>query len=435
MVVLKRLAAAALGVPRRRWPLIMAPLAVIGSVLLGHPLLTLAAVLWLAPRLPLLLFLLLYPETLKSQDSAPSEVSSWPWTPPASRASERPGMRSLGRLADRQRVDVGWRCSSMARFAAIDRALSKISDLRTLFYYQRYFEWGLPTRRFAQVNIETISTCTRRCHFCAFGIKEKAPVTRMPADLFFRIVDDLAAMNFDGRFSLFSINEPLMDKRIDAFTRYASLMLPGCYHLMVTNGDLLSIERLDTLMDCGLDHLMINSYDRKALEDRAGIVAYAAATHPGKVTHVDRTTYTDWVSRAGHIKQYAKPPVSGYCDWPNYALYVKPDGKVLACCHDLDGTNTVGDLATQSTREVWYGEAFARLRARLNRGDRSVSALCRQCDHTPDLNYFRDQHLMSYRKGKTGLLLQPKVSATAFEAARRIKVDCLSGRNSIDTSQ
>jgi hypothetical protein len=72
VVVLKRLAAAVLGVPRGRWPLIIAPLAVIGSVLLGHPLLTLAAVLWLAPRLPLLLFFLLYPEALKSQDSAPS---------------------------------------------------------------------------------------------------------------------------------------------------------------------------------------------------------------------------------------------------------------------------------------------------------------------------------------------------------------------------
>lgn len=83
----------------------------------------------------------------------------------------------------------------MARFAAFDRLFSTVSRLATLFYYRRYFEWGLPTRRFAQVNIETISTCTRQCHFCAFGIKEKAPVTRMPAALFFKIVDDLAAMN------------------------------------------------------------------------------------------------------------------------------------------------------------------------------------------------------------------------------------------------
>lgn len=62
VVLLKRAVAAALGVPRGRWPLIMAPIALIGSVLLGSPLLTLAVVLWLAPRLPLLLFFLLYPE-------------------------------------------------------------------------------------------------------------------------------------------------------------------------------------------------------------------------------------------------------------------------------------------------------------------------------------------------------------------------------------
>ena len=314
----------------------------------------------------------------------------------------------------------------MARFAAFDRLFSTVSRLATLFYYRRYFEWGLPTRRFAQVNIETISTCTRQCHFCAFGIKEKAPVTRMPAALFFKIVDDLAAMNFDGRFSLFSINEPLMDKRIEDFTRYASLMLPGCYHLMVTNGDLLSADRLDTLMDCGLDHLIINSYDGKGLDHNAPIAAYASERHAGKVTHVDRTTYTDWVSRAGHVKQYAKPPVSGYCDWPNYALYVKPDGRVLACCHDLDGINLVGDLATQSTKDVWYGDAYTRLRDRLNRGDRSGSALCRQCDHTPDVNYFRDQHLMAYMKGKTGLVSHPRASDEDVKIARSIKASLLS---------
>ncbi len=118
--------------------------------------------------------------------------------------------------------------------------------------------------------------------------------------------------------------------------------------------------------------------------------------------------------------------MSGYYDWPNYALYVKPDGRVLACCHDLDGINLMGDLATHSIQDVWYGDTYGRLRDRLNRGDRGGSALCRQCDHTPDVNYFRDQHLMAYMKGKTGLVSHPEASDEDVKIARSIKASLLS---------
>lgn len=72
VVVLKRLGAAVRAVPLELRQVLLAPLVVIGSVVLGHPLIVLAAVLWMLPRLPQLLFVLLYPETLKSHDSAPS---------------------------------------------------------------------------------------------------------------------------------------------------------------------------------------------------------------------------------------------------------------------------------------------------------------------------------------------------------------------------
>lgn len=71
-MVLKRLGAAVHAVPLELRQVLLAPLVVIGSVVLGHPLIVLAAMLWMLPRLPQLLFVLLYPETLKSHDSAPS---------------------------------------------------------------------------------------------------------------------------------------------------------------------------------------------------------------------------------------------------------------------------------------------------------------------------------------------------------------------------
>lgn len=268
------------------------------------------------------------------------------------------------------------------------------------FYYRRYFEWKLPARRFVQVNIETNSVCTRRCHFCLFGIKDEVPVTRMSAEVFFRIIDELSAMRFAGRISLFSLNEPLTDKRIYDFVRYAALMLPNACHVLVSNGDILTQERMDRLFSCGLDWLMVNSYDAESLIRIQPLLEYAASAHPGKVEHIDRTVFTDWVGRAGNIPQYAGKPVAGFCDLPNYALYIKPDGKVLSCCHDLEARNVMGDVSTQSVLQAWFGPRFSALRSALNRGDRSVSDLCKACDYKPDPEYFHFNQRISRVRGK-----------------------------------
>lgn len=301
------------------------------------------------------------------------------------------------------------------------RLQQRAATLAKTFYYRKYFEWGLPMRRFAQVNIVTNSVCNRTCHFCLFGIKDEVPAIRMPATLFFKIVDELAAMNFAGRMSLFCINESLTDKRIYDFIRYTSLMLPNAYHALVTNGDILNRERLDALFANGLDLLLINSYDAKGVEHNRPLYDYALQAYPGKIMHTDRSEFKGWVGRAGHVEQYAKPPKPGYCDLPNYAFYVKSDGKLLACCHDFDNHNVVGDLNTQSVKEAWHGQQFAALRKHLNAGDRSFSELCNRCDHEPDLNYFHWNANLARTEGKAGWPLPHKPDAAAREQAQAIK--------------
>ena len=302
----------------------------------------------------------------------------------------------------------------------------KSKKLITVFYFKKYFEWGLPTRNFVQVNIETNNVCTRKCAFCLYGIKDKVPPIRMTASLFFKIIDDLVRINFKGRLSLFNINEPLTDKRIYGFVRYASLMLPGAVHVLVTNGDILDREKIDTLFANGLDLLFINSYDKEAIEHNLSLYHEAHPIYPTKIIHNDRTNPIDWaVSRAGHIKKYLQEPAKGFCDWPNQALYVKPDGEVLACCHDFDRQNKVGDLNQQSVNEVWYGDAFSKIRWHLNHGDRGISPLCLNCDHKPDITYFSYNYMLAYRLGKTGWLMTPKPSKNNVRNAQAIKLEYL----------
>jgi radical SAM protein with 4Fe4S-binding SPASM domain len=304
------------------------------------------------------------------------------------------------------------------RIAAIKESLV------TKFYYEKWFQLGLPSRRFVQVNLETNSVCNRKCHFCLFGITE-VPRIRMSSNLFFNIIDQLSELRFKGRLSLFEINEPLTDKRIFDFTKYATLMLPNCYQAMVSNGDLLSKDKLERLFECGLDLLVINSYDEDAKRRNGELYGYATNLYPGKIMHTDKTAFTAWDSRAGHIKQYAKTPAGGFCDYPNHILYIKPDGKVLSCWHDFDGQNLMGDLTNKSITEVWFGPKFKAFRKQINRGNRNVSSLCATCDHKPDFEYIKWNASLARVHGKSTRFVYTEPQPNDITEAAAIKAKYL----------
>lgn len=65
------------------------------------------------------------------------------------------------------------------------------------------------------------------------------------------------------------------------------------------------------------------------------------------------------------------------CLAPWLHLFVAWDGKVYLCCMTNGRIEPLGDLATQSVREVWRGEAFQRIREQM-RAERIPS--CHACD-------------------------------------------------------
>jgi radical SAM protein with 4Fe4S-binding SPASM domain len=58
------------------------------------------------------------------------------------------------------------------------------------------------------------------------------------------------------------------------------------------------------------------------------------------------------------------------------------DGRVVPCCFDYDATVTLGDLNTQSLRDIWNGEKYVALRTKELQG-RNDTPLCRNCKQAP----------------------------------------------------
>ena len=64
--------------------------------------------------------------------------------------------------------------------------------------------------------IETLNRCNGVCLFCSANKNaESRPFQKMDKFLFYKIIDDLKEMKYDGYLNLYVNNEPFMDTRIE----------------------------------------------------------------------------------------------------------------------------------------------------------------------------------------------------------------------------
>ena len=113
---------------------------------------------------------------------------------------------------------------------------------------------------FTRIQIQTVSWCNRNCAFCPSG---KIPVAKtfMPLELYHRVIDQLRALNFNGRISPYLMNESLLDKRLPELIAYARQQCPESWIAINTNGDALSESLIKRLFEAGLNCMDVNAYD------------------------------------------------------------------------------------------------------------------------------------------------------------------------------
>lgn len=238
---------------------------------------------------------------------------------------------------------------------------------------------------FDHIEIETINRCNGNCSFCPVSRKKDPRVKAvMTTELFQKIVAQLAKINYSGRFTTFSNNEPLLDDRLIEFNRYAREKLPNARMHLFTNGTLLTIDKFIALINI-LDELIIDNYQQelKLIKPCQEIEAYCKE-HPElckKVTIVLRKPNEILTSRGGNAPNRKQIPdySKDRCILPFRQMIVRPDGKVSLCCNDAIGKYTLGDLNQESLLDVWYGPKFQMVRKCLYEG-RENWGDCRHCD-------------------------------------------------------
>lgn len=290
---------------------------------------------------------------------------------------------------------------------------------------------GMPT----SISIEPTTSCNLRCPECPSGLRSfSRPTGMLPQDLFQHTINQLAPTL--SYLTFYFQGEPYLHPDFLTMVQYASQK--GIYTATSTNAHYLNDEAARKTVASGLDRLIISidgttqeTYQSyriggkldKVVEGAKNIVRWKkkmrsqtphvifqflvvkpnehqiadvfALGHEIGVDQVVLKTAqiynyengSDLIPVQEQFSRYKKQPDGSYaiknkllnnCWKMWHSCVITWDGKVVPCCFDKDAKFVLGDLKTNSFKEIWNSEKYNLFRASLLRS-RSEIEICKNC--------------------------------------------------------
>ncbi len=277
---------------------------------------------------------------------------------------------------------------------------------------------------FVKLQVQTTTACNAACVTCPYPETAKTlPMGRMSEATFCTIVEQIRGRGVE-RTSLFLQNEPLVDPRLEEFTRILKEREPRTKATLVTNGHFLDGARAVALARAGTDEISVsvNGFDAKsyaaAMEGLsferilANLAEVGAAKRAGalgamdvRVVALEMPGVADAVAafrarvgldvflkpvtnRAGAIDATAmRGPGTTLsaravaCQRPFVKAYVLYNGDVVLCNCDWKRTWIVGNVHEKELAEIWRGERLAVIRRAMLSLHFPADSPCAQCDY------------------------------------------------------
>lgn len=281
--------------------------------------------------------------------------------------------------------------------------------------------------------VDPASACNFSCPFCPTGhadlIKETGRYQGvMKLDTFKKVIDDL--QEFDQPLKvlrLYKDGEPFLNKNLAAMIRYAKDSGRVPYVDTTTNGSLFTPQRLEAVIEAGIDRINISvdgmnnaqyrqftgfdfDFDKfvanvRWLYENKGQCEIMIKI-PGELLqegqreqflqtfgeHCDRIfienfapcwpefdveQHTGFKISEGIYQQAPDP--TDTCPYIFYAMSVNADGLVSACFLDWSRKLKIGDVRESSLLDIWRGDAMNALRQQHLMGQRCANPVCGQC--------------------------------------------------------
>jgi molybdenum cofactor biosynthesis enzyme MoaA len=278
------------------------------------------------------------------------------------------------------------------------------------------------------VQIQTVTGCNASCIFCPNGkTRRKIPMGhRMDGDLFRSIVDQCIELGL-RRYSVYLMNEPMLDPELPKRIAYISSRIKKPQYVKVTSHGGLMTERMAKgLLDSGLHKLKISvqslipdiywnimrlplqktlrNIDRLLeLKKRGGyklprleIVMVDSIQTRAEIPKIrqywqDRNIrlYIEPVENRADQQSIRESAISAekleafsWCRRLLEQVYILHDGRMVQCCADWEQRSIMGDLSRQRLVDIWFGSRYSDYRRRFASGDIKgmICAGCRKQD-------------------------------------------------------
>lgn len=285
------------------------------------------------------------------------------------------------------------------------------------------------------IAIEPTTSCNLRCPECPSGLRSfTRPTGMLNEKVFEKVIDELSPVLTNLTF--YFQGEPYLNPRFLEMVKYASAR--NVFTSTSTNAHYLTEESSRKTIESGLDRLIISldgvtqeSYEQyriggqlaKVLEGTKNVLNWkkrlkSASPHVvfqflvvkhnesdiprlyqlAKELGVDEVKlktaqiydYHNGSNLIPDNPQYSryekgddglytiKNQLDNHC-WKMWSSSVITwDGKVVPCCFDKDASHVMGDIKSQTFREIWTGESYQSFRKAILRS-RSEIEICKNC--------------------------------------------------------
>jgi len=280
---------------------------------------------------------------------------------------------------------------------------------------------GLPFP--VKIQIQTVSPCNAACVMCPWpATKDVLPQGVMPEPVFHRIVDQIQGRGVE-RTSLFLMNEPTLDRRLERLTAHLKQKEPRTTALIFTNGLLLTGDRAQALAEAGMDEIDVSVIGFSAEEYRKVMhgVDFATVMHnldeigerqrQGRLGKLRlklvclefpglRESAAAFTARTGLPVQLKpvtnraglvdlerlgvhndKAPQPMPCQRPFVKGYVLYNGDVVLCNCDWMRTTSLGNVMQDSLENIWRSHQLDEIRRHHLRRSFPPDSLCARCDY------------------------------------------------------
>jgi len=270
------------------------------------------------------------------------------------------------------------------------------------------------------MRFEVTTKCNYNCIICPRD-KLTRKIETMSFELFKKLLDKILDETYQYDTLTFpGLGEPLLDETLDKKIEYARKKKIKNI-LILTNASLLSVERFKKLEDLGVTSIRVSFYGNDPISYMQvhGVknknIFERVRTNLDEISKIKNKTkllltfnvvdgnndgcLKDWIDywkdKADLIEVW-RP--HNWVDGRNYRkvqknklktcgrpfsgpLQVQADGTVNMCCFDFDGKLTLGDLKTQSLKEIFNSPLYKKIKeCHLTGNYKNSGLICENCD-------------------------------------------------------